>query len=151
MILDSFTKEYIIEKRLFAYIPFYIARYEKEIVSEKDINAAVKDLEYFRDEMYKLHEQGELGDIEIVDLMGFVNTIITHISDGNSVEERLVNIMGGTVIETESERLMREAREDVFEIMDAINNGADTLEALEELGYKKDVAKAVLKKMQKVV
>lgn len=41
------------------------------------------------------------------------------------------------------ERLMREAREDVFEIMDAINNGADTLEALEELGYKKDVAKAV--------
>ena len=151
VILDSFKKEYIIEKRLFAYIPFYIARYEKEIVSEKDIDAAVKDLEYFRDEMYKLHEQGELGDIEIVDLMGFVNTIITHITDGNGVEERLVNIMGGTVIETESERLMRKAREDVFEIMDAINNGADTLEALEELGYKKDVAKAVLKKMQKAV
>lgn len=40
--------------------------------------------------------------------MGFVNTIITHITDGNKNEERLVNIMGGTVIETESEKLIRQ-------------------------------------------
>ena len=40
--------------------------------------------------------------------MGFVNTIITHITNGNKNEERLVNVMGGTVIETESERLRRE-------------------------------------------
>ena len=106
---------------------------------------------YFRDEMYKLHERGELGDIEIVDLMGFVNTIITHITNGNDVEERLVNIMGGTVIETESERIMRVAREDVFEIIDAINNGADTLGALEALGYDKDVAYGVLKRLKKDV
>lgn len=39
--------------------------------------------------------------------MGFVNTIITHITDGNQNEERLVKIMGGTVIETESEKLIR--------------------------------------------
>lgn len=38
---------------------------------------------------------------------GFVNTIITHITNGNKNEERLVNIMGGTIIETESERLIR--------------------------------------------
>lgn len=40
-------------------------------------------------------------------MMGFVNTIITHITDGNQNEERLVKIMGGTVIETESEKLIR--------------------------------------------
>ena len=40
--------------------------------------------------------------------MGFVNTIITHITNGNHNEERLVNIMGGTVIETESEKLIRQ-------------------------------------------
>ena len=56
----------------------------------------------------KLHKNGELSDGEIVDLMGFVNTIITHITDGNKNEERLVNIMGGTVIETESEKLIRQ-------------------------------------------
>ena len=43
---------------------------------------------------------------------GFVNTIITHITNGNKNEERLVNVMGGTVIETESERLRREGREE---------------------------------------
>lgn len=49
VILDEFTKEAIVEKRLFPYIPFYIARYEKEIASENNIEDAAKDLEYFRD------------------------------------------------------------------------------------------------------
>ena len=40
--------------------------------------------------------------------MGFVNTIITHITNGNENEERLVNVMGGTIIETESEKWMRQ-------------------------------------------
>lgn len=108
VILEEFTKEYILEKRLFPYIPFYIARYEKEITSEGSIEAAVKDLGYFRDGMARLHKEGELADDEIIDLMGFVNTIITHITNGNENEERLVNIMGGTVIETESEKLIRQ-------------------------------------------
>lgn len=55
----------------------------------------------------RLHQAGELSDDELIDLKGFVNTIITHITNGNKNEERLVNIMGGTIIETESERLMR--------------------------------------------
>ncbi len=63
VILEEFTKERIVEKRLFPYIPFYIARYEKDI------------------------------------------------TNGNKSEERLVNIMGGTVIETASEKLVRKGRE----------------------------------------
>ena len=59
-------------------------------------------------EMIRLYQTGELSDEELLDLMGFVNTIITHITNGNKNEERLVNVMGGTVIETESERLRRE-------------------------------------------
>ena len=101
VILEEFTKEYIVEKRLFPYILFYIARYEKDITSEADIEAAVK---------IRLHEAEELSDDELIDLKGFVNTIITHITNGNINEERLVNIMGGTVIETESERLRREGK-----------------------------------------
>lgn len=108
VILEEFTKEYIVEKRLFPYIPFYITRYEKEIAFGNNIENVVKDLEYFRNEMIRLHKEGELSDDEIVDIMGFVNTIITHITNGNQNEERLVNIMGGTVIETESEKLIRQ-------------------------------------------
>ena len=108
VILEELTKEYIIEKRLFPYIPFYIARYEKDIVSGNDIEAAVGDLMYFRNEIIRLHHESGLSDLEMTDLIGFIKTIITHITNGNKNEERLVNIMGGVIIETESERLMRE-------------------------------------------
>lgn len=110
VILEEFTKEYIVEKRLFPYIPFYIARYEKDITSGDSIENAVRDLVYFRNEMLRLHKERDLSDNELIDLMGFVNTIITHITNGNKHEERLVNIMGGTVIETESEKLIRRGR-----------------------------------------
>lgn len=110
VILEDITKEHIIKKRLFPYIPFYVARYENDMVKEgNSINAVVNDLIYFRNEMIRLHREGELDDCEIVDLMGFINTIITHITDGNENEERLVSIMGGTVIETESEKITRNA------------------------------------------
>lgn len=105
VILEELTKEHIIEKKLFPYIPFYIARYEEAIASEGVIDRAVDDLIYFRDEMMRLYQENELSDYEMTDLMGFVNTIITHITNGNKNEERLVNIMGGTVIETESDKI----------------------------------------------
>lgn len=111
VILEELTREYIIEKRLFPYIPFYIARYEKDIVSGNDIGAAVDDLEYFRDEIIRLNNECELADGEMADLMGFVNTIITHITNGNKNEERLVNVMGGSIIETQSEIWIRQGME----------------------------------------
>ena len=106
VILEEFTRESIVGKRLFPYIPFYIARYEREIVSGSNIDDVMKDLTYFRDVMVGLHQKKELADDELIDLMGFVNTIIVHITDGNEHEERLVKIMGGIVIETESEKLI---------------------------------------------
>ena len=46
----------------------------------------------------------------MIDLMGFVNTIITHIANGNKNEERLVNVMGGRVIETQTEIWMKQGK-----------------------------------------
>ena len=40
-----------------------------------------------------------------------MSVTITYITNGNKSEERLVNIMGRTVIETESEKLIRRGRE----------------------------------------
>ena len=111
VILEELTKEYIIEKKLFPYIQFYIARYEKDLVSGDDIEAAVDDLEYFRDEIIRLHNESELSDQEMADLMGFVNTIVTHITNGNKNEERLVNVMGGRIIETQTEKWIRQGLE----------------------------------------
>ena len=76
-------------------------------MAEKNIDHVIEDLLYFREEMLHLNKQQELSDAELIDLMGFVNTIILHIANGNKNEERLVNIMGGSIIETESEKLIR--------------------------------------------
>lgn len=155
VILEEFTKEYILEKRLFPYIPFYIARYEKEITSEGSIEAAVKDLEYFRDGMARLHKEGELADDEIIDLMGFVNTIITHITNGNNNEERLVNIMGGTVIETESEKLIRQGMQQGIQMIIEMGQdvGLDDAAILKRLqdkaGLSREQAESYLEKYGK--
>ena len=53
---------------------------------------------YFRDEMIQLHQANELSDDELIDLKGFVNTILTHITNGNKNEERLVDLMGLSLI-----------------------------------------------------
>lgn len=113
---------------------FHVARYEKDITSGASIENAVKDLEYFRNEMLRLHKGNVLSDNEMIDLMGFVNTIITHITNGNKHEERLVNIMGGTVIETESEKLIRIGKaQEIIEMGQEFGlDDADILKRLQE-------------------
>lgn len=71
-------------------------------------NVILEQFTYFRNEMLRLNQKQELSDAEMIDLCGFVNTIIKHITDGNKHEERLVKIMGGTIIETESEKWIRQ-------------------------------------------
>ena len=88
----------------------FLTRYEQEIAAEGHVEAAVKDLMYFRDEIIRLQNENELSEGEMSDLMGFVNTIVTHITNGNKNEERLVEIMGGTVIETQTEKWMKQGK-----------------------------------------
>ena len=154
VILEEFTKEKIVEKRLFPYIPFYIARYEKEIASEGNIEKATEELAYLRDEMVRLHQEGELSDDELVDLKGFVNTIITHITNGNKNEERLVNIMGGTIIETESERLMRMGAAKMVIVLgqeDGLDDAIIIKRMQEKIGLSLEQAMAYLKQYGKQV
>ncbi len=156
VILEELTKEYIIEKKLLPYIPFYIARYEKNIASGNDIEAAVDDLAYFRNEIIRLHNESELSDLEMTDLIGFVKTIVTHIANGNKNEERLVGIMGGVIIETESERLIRQGMHQgeakmIVEMGQEV--GLDDLEILrklqEKIGLSLEDARAYLEKYGK--
>lgn len=147
VILEELTKEYIVEKRLFPYIPFYIVRYEKAVASGGAVNQAVEDLIYFRDELIRLHQENELSDGEAIDLMGLVNTIITHITNGNKNEERLVSIMGGTVIELESERVINKSKAQMIIEMGQ-EFGLDDIAILtrlqEKLGVSLERAKAYL-------
>lgn len=147
VILENLTKEYIVEKRLFPYIPFYIARYERELSSEGAVDNAIEDLKYFRDEMVRLHQEKELSDGEVIDLMGLVNTIITHITNGNHNEERLVNIMGGTVLELESERVIKQSKAQMIVELGqeyGLDDGEILKQMQEKIGLSLDKAKSYL-------
>lgn len=156
VILEELTKEYIIEKMLFPYIPFYIARYEKDVISGDNIEAVVDDLTYFRNEIIRLNNESELSDGEMADLMGFVNTIITHITNGNKNEERLVNIMGGRVIETQTEIWIRQGMEQEEAKMliklgqkDGLSDAAILNSLQEEIGVSIERAEAYLQQYGK--
>lgn len=109
IILKEYKKEDIIKDRLIPYIPFYMTRYEKEMLSgdTNDLSVALSDLEYFKDALIELYKNKELSADEIFDIMGYINRIIKHITNGNDNEERLVSIMGGKIEETPSQELKR--------------------------------------------
>ena len=113
--LTDLTKEEIIEKKLSVYIPFYVARYEKELTTKENYEKAIKDLEYFREKMLQLRESRELNDVEIDDIRDCVNQIVMHITDGNEIEREVTSVMGGEVFELHSEKIIRETTEKVTE------------------------------------
>ena len=106
--LTDYSKEDIIEKRLFSLIPFYVARYENELKSGKDYEKALNDLAFLSMMMIKLLRENELSASEYEDLRDACIRIISHITDGNRVEGKAVNTMGGEIYETVSERWERE-------------------------------------------
>ena len=131
--LSDLSREEIIEKKLYAYIPFYIARYEKELSTEKNYQKAVEDLEYFRDIMVELHQSNELTGEELTNLKLFVNTIVEHITDGNSIEKEMTGIMGGTAYETDVDRVKREVQEETAGIIAELKTDlAEQMAALAE-------------------
>lgn len=104
IMMSDYTKEYIIEHRLYPCIPFYIARYERELAAAGDISQVVSDLMYFQQEVTRLRLDNELDDAQYSDIIDFIRIIIRHITNGNPHEERLVSMMGGTVFKTASEK-----------------------------------------------
>ena len=130
----------------------FLTRYEQEIAAEGNVEAAVKDLMYFRDEIIRLQNENELSEGEMSDLMGFVNTIVTHITNGYKNEERLVEIMGGTVIETQTEKWMKQGKvQMIIELgqEDGLDNTAIIKRLQEKIGLSKEEAEIYFKKYGK--
>ena len=98
VILKDISKEEIFEKRLLAYIPFYVTRYERQLEDGKDTKQVVEDLEYLRNELIDLFENHEISPEEFVELRAYTNTIVEHITNGNEAQKEVTEVMGGGVI-----------------------------------------------------
>lgn len=107
VILSDYSKEEIVRKKLYAYIPYYIMRYEKDITTE-NTNALAQieeDIRYFLSELENAFIYGELEQYDVSNLKDYMKIIIRHITNGNTIEERLVSAMGGNIIVTEADKI----------------------------------------------
>ena len=76
----------------------------RRFAMKANLDEAEKDLAYLQREITRLRLEGELSDSAYNDMIDFIRIIIRHITNGNSSEERLVEMMGGTIFQTQTER-----------------------------------------------
>ena len=112
--LDEYTKDKIFEKNLLMFLPFYIMRYEKEI---HRINQDQEKLQSLLDEYEDIRvmlekELTETGKSELyTDLTKLIIKIADYIfREEDNVRKGIGDIMGGKVLELESERLKAEGK-----------------------------------------
>ena len=109
--LQNYTKDDIFRKRLLLFLPYYIMRYEKEI---KEIANNTERLQELLLEYADIQMQLEkmLCEEEKSVLYADLVKLITKISDyilksEKRVKKKVSDVMGGKVLELESERLIR--------------------------------------------
>ena len=112
--LETYTKDGIFEKKLLMLLPFYIMRYEKEIheMSENPelFQCLLNEYEEIRINLVK-----ELSGADKAALYMDLNKLIIKIADYICQSEEVVRkgigeVMGGKVLELESERLWAEGK-----------------------------------------
>lgn len=110
----------IFEKNLLSLLPFYILRYEKQFdiieKDDKELSAFLEEYKKISDRLYTTLEGMEKMDA-YSDLITYINKIADHFLEKHKKTGMEVKkIMGGHILELESERLMRIGREEGLEM-----------------------------------
>ena len=115
ILLSDFTKEEIIEKKLYVLIPFYVLRYESiikdENASETELREVQRDLDYFISFLKNAVDKSLIDGYAYENLRNYIKMIIRHVANGNINEKELMNKMGGNVIVTEADKIFWAAKD----------------------------------------
>ena len=124
--LETYTKDSIFEKNLLMLLPFYIMRYEKNVheMSENPelFQCLLNEYEEIRTNLIK-----ELSGADKAALYMDLNKLIIKIADYICQNEEVVKkgigeVMGGKVLELESERLRAKGKEEGEERLSVLIN-----------------------------
>lgn len=110
--MNSYTKDDIFRKKLLMLLPFYVIRYEDK---KKQLNEQPEELrvllEEYKDIQKKLEEATEKSTL-YTDLIKLITKIADYIfREEPNVKKGLGDVMGGQILELESERLMKLGKE----------------------------------------
>ena len=114
--VQAYTKDEIFQKKLIFLLPFYIMRYEKKRdQAETDpvfLEGMLKEYadieEYLEEEL--LDQDREQAYRDMIELIRRIADYI--FADRKKVKERLGDIMGGKVLELESDKLIKLGKEE---------------------------------------
>lgn len=113
--VQEYTKDDIFQKGLLFFLPFYIMRYEKQIPEMKENSEELKELLKEYQGIQKELDKGLTQNEKSVMYLNLINLII-RISDylaanNDSVKKGIGDVMGGKVLELESEKLLKTGME----------------------------------------
>lgn len=104
---QSFSKEDMFQKRLLILIPFYVLRYEKDIKDRKNEILDKLETEYEYIKKHLIAEGNSINEPRLYyDLAVLTQRILDYVGKGNEdYKERMGNIMGGVILEMESDKI----------------------------------------------
>ncbi|MBQ7776846.1 MAG: hypothetical protein IJ379_13095 [Lachnospiraceae bacterium] len=113
--VQHYTRDVIFQKKLLFFLPYYIIRYEKTLPDicedSQKLNMLLKEYEDIRNRLeIELYDEGK--SVLYEDLMKLIILISDYMIKSQEVRERFGDVMGGKVLELESERLLRIGREE---------------------------------------
>ena len=114
--VPAYTKDELFQKKLIFLLPFYIMRYEKnrdqaetDPVFLEGILKEYADIEEYLEEEL-LDQDREQAYRDMIELIRRIADYI--FADRKKVKERLGDIMGGKVLELETDKLIKRGREE---------------------------------------
>lgn len=137
--VQKYTKDEIFQKKLLFLLPFYIMRYEKNKKKINEDGTELKKLleEYLSIERYLEQELLDRGREKAYrDLIELIEKIAEYIfAEEDSVKEGIGDIMGGKVLELQSDKLIKKGREEGIKAF---------VESLEKYGVSRELLKKEL-------
>ncbi len=139
--VQEYTADVIFQKKLLFFLPYYIMRYEKQLPDickdEQKLQVLLTEYENIRIKLEsELYDEGKA--LLYTDLIRLIVEISDYIIKSEEARERIGDIMGGKVLELESERLLRVGKEAGLEVgrkegslkqlFDLVNKGLLSLE-----------------------
>lgn len=110
--VSDYSVDEIFEKRLLAFLPYFILRYESFVKSDstntRKTEQLLKEMQEIADRLEMCHKESESFQIDMLNLIQKINTYV--IPDKNQIKRKVDEIMGGKVLQLKSEQLLAEGR-----------------------------------------
>lgn len=99
--VQEYTLDEIFQKKLLAFLPYYILRYEKELNDiELDADKRQQFVGTYRDMLFRLREDQDLSEFELVKIKEHILTILDWVAKSEECIKKEVREMCGKVIRT---------------------------------------------------